>query len=50
MHADLRETAALAQAGVLKPVVDTRYPLERVADAHAHVERGKAGHIVLTME
>ena len=26
-----------------------RYPLDRVADAHAHVERGKAGHIVLTM-
>ena len=38
------------QAGVLKPVVDAVYPLDRVADAHAHVERGKAGHIVLTME
>ena len=46
---DLRETAALAQAGVLKPIVDARYPLDRVADAHAHVDRGKAGHIVLTM-
>ena len=41
--------AALAESGVLKPVVGTRYPLERVADAHAHVERGKAGQIVLTM-
>jgi len=49
VHADLRETAAYVEAGVLKPVIDTRYPLERVADAHAHVERGKVGHIVLTM-
>ena len=49
-HADLRETAAFVAAGVLKPVVEARYPLERVADAHAHVERGKAGHIVLTMD
>ena len=47
---NLRETAALALAGVLKPVVDTRYPLTRVADAHAHVDRGKTGHIVLTMD
>jgi NADPH:quinone reductase-like Zn-dependent oxidoreductase len=49
VRSDLRETAALAQAGVLKPVVDTAYPLDRVAEAHAHVERGKAGHIVLTI-
>ena len=49
VHADLRETGALAQAGVLKPVVGAVYPLAQVADAHAHVERGKAGHIVLTM-
>lgn len=47
---DLRETAALAESGVLKPVVEAVYPLERVAEAHAHVERGRAGHIVLTLE
>jgi len=46
---DLRETAALVRAGVVKPVIDTRYPLERVADAHAHVDRGKAGQIVLEL-
>ena len=49
VRSDLRETAALAQTGALKPVVDTSYPLDRVAEAHAHVERGKAGHVVLTM-
>ena len=49
VHADLRETGALAQAGAVRPVVDALYPLDRVADAHAHVERGKAGNIVLTM-
>lgn len=49
VRSDLRETAMLAEAGVLTPVVDTRYPLDEVAAAHAHVERGKAGHIVLTM-
>jgi NADPH:quinone reductase-like Zn-dependent oxidoreductase len=46
---DLIETGVLMQAGVLKPVIDTRYPLERVADAHAHVDRGKAGQIVLDL-
>lgn len=49
VHDDLRETAAYVAAGVLKPIVEARYPLERVADAHAHVERGRAGQIVLTM-
>jgi NADPH2:quinone reductase len=49
VRSDLRETAALAQSGIIKPVVDTAYPLDRVAEAHAHVERGKTGNIVLTM-
>lgn len=49
VHSDLRETGALAQSGVLKPVVDTVYPLDRAAEAHAHVDRGKSGHIVIAM-
>ena len=49
VQSDLRETAALVDAGLLKPIVDARYPLARVADAHAHVDLGKAGSIVLTM-
>ena len=47
--ADLRETGSLAQSGALKPIIGAEYPLERVAEAHAHVERGRAGNIVLTM-
>lgn len=48
--ADLRETAELAARGVLDAPVDATYPLERVADAYRHVERGKRGHVVLTLE
>ncbi|GAA1978467.1 NAD(P)-dependent alcohol dehydrogenase [Microbacterium pumilum] len=47
--ADLRETGSLARSGALHPVIGAVYPLERVAQAHAHVGRGRAGNIVLTM-
>jgi NADPH:quinone reductase-like Zn-dependent oxidoreductase len=47
--ADLRETAALAARSELDALVDATYPLERVADAYRHVERGKRGHVVLTL-
>jgi NADPH:quinone reductase-like Zn-dependent oxidoreductase len=41
---DLAETSALA------PVIDTTYPLERIADAHRRVEAGhKKGNVVVTM-
>lgn len=37
------------EAGRLKPVVDTRYPLEQVSEAHARMESGAhAGKILLT--
>lgn len=48
--ADLRETAELAARGALDAPVAATYPLERVADAYRHVERGKRGHVVLTLE
>ncbi|QBE49777.1 NAD(P)-dependent alcohol dehydrogenase [Leucobacter triazinivorans] len=47
--ADLRETAALAANGALDAPVAASYPLDRVADAHRHVARGKRGHVVLTL-
>ncbi len=36
------------EAGVLRPVIDSRFPLEAVADAHRHMERNaNVGKILL---
>ncbi len=48
--AKLAKLAALAEAGALKPVIDTVYPLDEVAAAHARVETGHArGKVVLAI-
>jgi NADPH:quinone reductase-like Zn-dependent oxidoreductase len=49
--ADLRYLAGLAASGEFRPVIDRRYPFERMVEAHAYVDTGrKRGNVVVTLE
>jgi len=48
----MAEAARLAESGVLKPHLDPKlFPLEKVGDAHRHLESGRAvGKVVVTID
>ena len=54
MHADggqLRELAALYDAGHLRPVIDNTFPFDQTLEALAYVEQGRAnGKVVITLD
>ncbi|MBW4530626.1 MAG: NAD(P)-dependent alcohol dehydrogenase [Aphanothece saxicola GSE-SYN-MK-01-06B] len=47
---DLRHLAALAETGDFHPMIDRRYPLDQIVEAHRYVDTGrKKGNVILSV-
>lgn len=48
---DLDRLRALAESGAIRAVIDRRYPLEEIAEAHRYVDLGhKKGNVIVTVQ
>jgi NADPH:quinone reductase-like Zn-dependent oxidoreductase len=48
---DLQYTSELIEAGALTAVIEERFPLDRIGDAHRRVEAGrKSGNVIVVLE